>query len=79
MRYYVFVIPHAGGWRVSLCEGTTPAPEATLDFEEFGQAQIHALDLGARLARKTWPVKVIRADHDASPITLWSSAHDVPG
>ena len=79
MRYYVFVIPHAGGWRVSLCEGAIPAPEATLDFEEFGQAQTHALDLGARLARKTLPVKVIRADHGAIPTTLWSSEPDRPG
>jgi hypothetical protein len=77
LPYHVFVMPHAGGWRVSLCEGITPAPEATLDFVGQEEAEAHALDLGATLAQKPISVKVIRADHGATLVTLWASETDL--
>lgn len=73
MRYYVFVLPHAGGWRVSLAEDAVPSPEATLDFPDLDEARAHALDLGARLAKRAEMVKVIQTDYGSPPDTIWTN------
>lgn len=77
MRYYVFVLPHAGGWRVSLTQDAIPAPEATLDFPDLGGARAHALDLGAKLAKRAGAVKVIQTDYGNPPSTIWTNAEPV--